>query len=250
MSGRATLHRRHSDARRHAARRARPALEGACEDPLDVVRQGARHARRGRGLHRRRHPGRQRRAARSSSDDPILANGVVQYVGQPIFIVVATSHDTARLAARRAEIEYEELPAVLTAQQARAAESATCCRRCKLARGEPRRQDGARRASRARRNAARRTGAVLSGRPDRVRRAEGRRRHARLLLDPAPDRDAARRRARAGRGVAQRAGRMPPHGRRLRRQGIAVGVCSRAARRSPRGSCCARSNCARTATTT
>ena len=35
-------------------------------------------------------------------DDPILADGLVQYVGQPMFIVVATSHDTARLAARRA----------------------------------------------------------------------------------------------------------------------------------------------------
>ena len=54
-------------------------------------------------------------------DDPILADGVVQYVGQPMFIVVATSHETARLAARRAEVVYEELPAILTAQQARAA---------------------------------------------------------------------------------------------------------------------------------
>ena len=33
-------------------------------------------------------------------DDPVLADGVVQYVGQPMFIVVATSHETARLAAR------------------------------------------------------------------------------------------------------------------------------------------------------
>src|ERR1700735_1997664 len=31
-------------------------------------------------------------------DDPILADGVVQYIGQPIFIVVATSHDTPRAA--------------------------------------------------------------------------------------------------------------------------------------------------------
>ncbi|MDR5772399.1 MULTISPECIES: xanthine dehydrogenase molybdopterin binding subunit [unclassified Caballeronia] len=56
-------------------------------------------------------------------DDPVLAPGIVQYVGQPMFIVVATSHDTARLAARRANIEYEELPAVLTAEDARKAES-------------------------------------------------------------------------------------------------------------------------------
>lgn len=37
-------------------------------------------------------------------DDPILADGVVQYVGQPMFIVVATSHEIARLAARRADV--------------------------------------------------------------------------------------------------------------------------------------------------
>jgi xanthine dehydrogenase large subunit len=69
-------------------------------------------------------------------DDPILAEGVVQYVGQPMFIVVATSHDTARLAARRAKIEFEELPAVLTAQAARAANQSVLPP-MKLARGEP-----------------------------------------------------------------------------------------------------------------
>lgn len=68
-------------------------------------------------------------------DDPVLANGVVQYVGQPMFIVVATSHDAARLAARRAEIEFEDLPAVLTAQEARKAESYVL-KPLKLARGD------------------------------------------------------------------------------------------------------------------
>jgi len=68
-------------------------------------------------------------------DDPILADGVVQYVGQPMFIVVATSHETARLAARRAQVEYEELPAVLTAQAARAANQSVLPP-MKLARGE------------------------------------------------------------------------------------------------------------------
>lgn len=56
-------------------------------------------------------------------DDPILADGLVQYVGQPIFIVVADSHDNARRAARLARVEYEELPAILTPQAARAAAS-------------------------------------------------------------------------------------------------------------------------------
>ncbi|MGF6274049.1 xanthine dehydrogenase large subunit [Massilia sp. UYP11] len=56
-------------------------------------------------------------------DDPILADGLVQYVGQPIFIVVADSHDNARRAARLAEVDYDDLPAILTPQAARAAAS-------------------------------------------------------------------------------------------------------------------------------
>ncbi|NVD99175.1 xanthine dehydrogenase molybdopterin binding subunit [Massilia sp. BJB1822] len=56
-------------------------------------------------------------------DDPILADGLVQYVGQPVFIVVADTHDNARRAARRAKIDYQELPAILTPQEAKAAQS-------------------------------------------------------------------------------------------------------------------------------
>ncbi|MQA18294.1 xanthine dehydrogenase molybdopterin binding subunit [Rugamonas rivuli] len=56
-------------------------------------------------------------------DDPILSEGLVEYVGQPIFIVVATSHDNARRAVKKAVIEYEELPAILTPQAARDAKS-------------------------------------------------------------------------------------------------------------------------------
>ncbi|CAM2176276.1 xanthine dehydrogenase large subunit [Paraburkholderia sacchari] len=87
-------------------------------------------------------------------DDPILADGVVQYVGQPMFIVVATSHDIARQAARRAEVQYEELPAVLTAQQARAAEQYVLPP-MKLARGDA--------ATRAARAAHRHAGEMLLG---------------------------------------------------------------------------------------
>ena len=56
-------------------------------------------------------------------DDPIFAGDVVQYVGQPLFVVVADSHDAARRAARLAKIDYEALPAVLTPQAAHAAQS-------------------------------------------------------------------------------------------------------------------------------
>jgi xanthine dehydrogenase large subunit len=56
-------------------------------------------------------------------DDPILADGLVQYVGQPIFVVVADTHDNARRAAKKGVVTYEELPAILTPQAARAAQS-------------------------------------------------------------------------------------------------------------------------------
>ena len=56
-------------------------------------------------------------------DDPILADGLVQYVGQPMFIVVADSHDNARRAARLAQVDYVELPAILTARAAQQAQS-------------------------------------------------------------------------------------------------------------------------------
>ncbi len=56
-------------------------------------------------------------------DDPILADGLVQYVGQPLFAVIAASHDLARRAARLAQIDYQTLPAILTPQAARAAQS-------------------------------------------------------------------------------------------------------------------------------
>ncbi|GJJ00533.1 xanthine dehydrogenase large subunit [Duganella rhizosphaerae] len=56
-------------------------------------------------------------------DDPILCAGEVMYVGQPIFIVVADTHDNARRAARRAVIGYDELPAIFTPQEAKAAQS-------------------------------------------------------------------------------------------------------------------------------
>jgi len=56
-------------------------------------------------------------------DDPVLADGLVQYIGQPIFLVVAESHDAARRAARLGVIEYDELPAILTPRAAHAAQS-------------------------------------------------------------------------------------------------------------------------------
>ena len=50
--------------------------------------------------------------------DPLLALGKVEFVGQAIFAVAATSHDLARRAVQLAKIEYDELPAVLTVKDA------------------------------------------------------------------------------------------------------------------------------------
>ena len=56
-------------------------------------------------------------------DDPILADGLVQYIGQPIFVVVAKTYLQARCAATRANIDYDPLPAVLTPEHAHQQES-------------------------------------------------------------------------------------------------------------------------------
>ena len=51
-------------------------------------------------------------------DDPILADGLVQCVGQPMFAVIADSYDAARRAAQKANTEYDDLPAVRTPKEA------------------------------------------------------------------------------------------------------------------------------------
>ncbi len=55
-------------------------------------------------------------------DDPVLAEGEVRHVGQPVFAVVATSREAARRAAALApQVQrIAPLPAVLTALQAHA----------------------------------------------------------------------------------------------------------------------------------
>ncbi len=57
------------------------------------------------------------------SDEPALAVGVVEYAGQPVAAVAATTLDLARAAAKLVEIDYEPLTAVLTVEEAIARES-------------------------------------------------------------------------------------------------------------------------------
>ena len=55
-------------------------------------------------------------------DDPLFADGLVQYVGQPMFAVAAETMQQARAAAKLALVTSEELPATITLDQAMAAE--------------------------------------------------------------------------------------------------------------------------------
>src|SRR5258705_4675373 len=56
-------------------------------------------------------------------DDPIFADGLVQYTGQPLFAVAATSMRSARKAAQLAKIVIAPLPALLDIRAALAAKS-------------------------------------------------------------------------------------------------------------------------------
>jgi xanthine dehydrogenase large subunit len=55
-------------------------------------------------------------------DDPILAEGEVRYLGQPVFVVVAHEREAARRAAAKAKqvLRIEPLPAVLSVREAHA----------------------------------------------------------------------------------------------------------------------------------
>ena len=56
-------------------------------------------------------------------DEPLLSTGEILFHGQPIFLVVAETHLAARKAARLGKISYTELPALLTVEDALAANS-------------------------------------------------------------------------------------------------------------------------------
>ena len=59
----------------------------------------------------------------SVHDEPLLADGRVHYLGQPLFLVAATTHLAARKAARLGKVGYEEEPAILSIDDALAANS-------------------------------------------------------------------------------------------------------------------------------
>lgn len=59
----------------------------------------------------------------SLGDEPMLSGATVHYVGQPVFLVAATSHLAARKAVRKAVIRYQERDPVFTVDEAMAADA-------------------------------------------------------------------------------------------------------------------------------
>jgi xanthine dehydrogenase large subunit len=69
-------------------------------------------------------------------DEPVFAEGKVQFWGQPLFAVVAETRDQARRAAHLARIEYRDLPHALDVRAAQAAGGALVTEPLKLERGD------------------------------------------------------------------------------------------------------------------
>lgn len=69
-------------------------------------------------------------------DEPVFAFPEVQFVGQPIFAVIAETRDLARRACNLAKIDYEELPHFLDPIAARDAGMGYVTKPLKLARGD------------------------------------------------------------------------------------------------------------------
>jgi xanthine dehydrogenase large subunit len=69
-------------------------------------------------------------------DEEILCSGEIHFNGQPLFAVAAESRDAARRAARLAQIEVEELPAILSIEDA-LAQKAWVAPPHEMKRGEP-----------------------------------------------------------------------------------------------------------------
>jgi len=129
-----------------------------------------------------RHPGRKRlRPDHSRRSD--LADGLVQYVGQPMFAVIADSYEAARRAARLATVEYEIAARDPHAAGGEASQSMCCANAPE--RGDPAAALAAA-PHRIRASSMSATGTVLPGGSDFLRRPEGGRLHARLVLDAHP----------------------------------------------------------------
>ena len=131
------------------------------------------------------------------ADEPVFAHDRVDFHGQPIFAVIATSRDTARRAALLGEIEIDAEQPNVSVEQGKASGERVLPDYA-FVNGDVAKAVAAAPLSHRRRVAYRRPGALLSGRPNRDGRARRGRRGAGLFVHPASERSAAHRRPRSG----------------------------------------------------
>ena len=152
-------------------------------------------------------------------DEPVLADGKVEFHGQPIFCVIAETREQARRACRLAKITYKELPAIIDVAGLDPVNGKLVTPPLTLKRGDA--AAAIARAPRRLKGQMRIGGQdhfYLEGQIAHGGARRGPRRH-RLFLDAAPERGAAHGLACAGRSFPRGHGRDQADGRRLRRQG-------------------------------
>ncbi len=208
-----------AEVKRHAARRAHPVEGGARPAAARGHRRSAEDARRARGRAGRRHP--RRSHARHLHARRAGVRARHRGIHRPGRGPRRCRHGHAG-ATRRAQGEAGDRSAARHHRRARGREGTEL--RAASGDGAPRRARTRHRAGAApagRLAGRRRPGALLPGRPGRLRLAAGAGPVVDLLPHAASRRGPALGGARAGPGEPRGEGRMPAHGRRLRRQGNA-----------------------------
>ncbi len=152
-------------------------------------------------------------------DDPILAEGEIEFHGQVIFAVVAETREIARRAARLAKIEMAATTPAVTVEDALAMGTKDVLPEYEFTRGDVGKALKAAPPCDFGKLPCRRAGAFLSRRAGGPGHAGRKWRHDRLFLDAASNRSAALHRQDAQGSRCHGHLRMPAHGRRLWRQG-------------------------------
>ena len=73
----------------------------------------------------------------SANDEPLLSDGTIHFLGQPIFLVIASSHINARKACRLAKVNYKKEKPVLTIEDAIESKSIIADGECHYIKGTP-----------------------------------------------------------------------------------------------------------------
>lgn len=73
----------------------------------------------------------------SANDEPLLSDGTIHFLGQPIFLVIANSHINARKACRLGKVNYKKEKPILTIKDAIKTKSIIADGKCHYTKGAP-----------------------------------------------------------------------------------------------------------------